>query len=83
VLVARLTKDPRVPVSAANELLGPEHGRGLGAEVLRQLSGSLAEGLSANFWIMAAAAALAFAVSFLFPRVKPAARPGTDETALH
>jgi EmrB/QacA subfamily drug resistance transporter len=83
VLVARLTADPSIPVSAANELLGPEHGRRLGEAVLRQLSGSLAEGLSANFWMIAAAAVLAFAVSLLFPRVKPAARPGTSEAAMH
>jgi len=83
VLVARLTEDPSVPVSAANELLGPEHGRGLGEEVLRQLSGSLAEGLTANFWIIAATAVLAFAFSFFFPRVKPGTTPAPSEAAMH
>ncbi len=83
VLVAQLTADPRVPVSAANELLGPEHGRGLGNEVLRQLSGSLAKGLATNFWIMAAAAVLAFGFSLLFPRVKPGTSPSTGEAMMH
>ncbi|MFL5347804.1 MAG: MDR family MFS transporter [Hyalangium sp.] len=83
VLVARLTADPRVPVSAANELLGPEHGRGLAEAVLRQLSGSLAQGLAINFWIMAATSVLAFGFSLFFPRVMPAASPSTGETLMH
>ncbi|WP_224240449.1 MDR family MFS transporter [Hyalangium gracile] len=83
VLVERLTADPRIPVSAANELLGPEHGRGLGEEVLRQLSGSLADGLATNFWIMAAMSVLAFAFSFFFPRVKTGAKAEAGEAAMH
>ncbi|WP_224368580.1 MDR family MFS transporter [Hyalangium versicolor] len=83
VLVQRLTADPSIPVHAANELLGPEHGRGLGDDVLRQLSGSLADGLATNFWLMAAAALLAFAFSFFFPRMKPAAKPEASEAAMH
>jgi len=83
VLVARLTADPSVPVSAANELLGPEHGRGLGEEVLRQLSGSLADGLTTNFWLIAAAAMLAFGFSFFFPRVRPGATQAPSEAAMH
>jgi hypothetical protein len=83
VLVARLTEDPSVPVSAANDLLGPEHGHGLSEGLLRQLSGSLTAGLTINFWIMAATAVLAFAFGLLFPRVKPGATPGTDGAAMH
>jgi EmrB/QacA subfamily drug resistance transporter len=83
VLVERLTADPRIPVSAANELLGPEHGRGLGDDILRQLSGALADGLTTNLWIISAMAVLAFAFSFLFPRVKPGATPGAGESAMH
>jgi EmrB/QacA subfamily drug resistance transporter len=83
VLVARLTADPQVPVSAANELLGPEHGRGLGEGLLRQLSGSLAEGLTTNFWLIAAAAVLAFAVGLLFPRVRPGVAPAADGATMH
>lgn len=83
VLVARLTANPEVPVSAANALLGPEHGRGLSADVLQQLSGFLTEGLATNFWIIAAAAVLAFGFSFFFPRVKPGATPAPSEAAMH
>jgi EmrB/QacA subfamily drug resistance transporter len=83
VLVARLTADPSVPVTAANELLGPEHGRGLEAEVLRKLSGSLADGLTTNFWIVAAAAVLAFGFGFFFPRVRPGGAPAQGEAAMH
>jgi EmrB/QacA subfamily drug resistance transporter len=83
VLVDRLTADPRVPVSAANELLGPEHGRGLDPELMRQLSGSLADGLSTNFWLIAAAAVLAFAFSFFFPRAKPDSKVDATESAMH
>jgi hypothetical protein len=70
-------------VSAVNELLGPEHGRGMSEAVLRQLSGSLAEGLSINFWLMAATALLAFGFSFFFPRVKAAAKPASDGAMMH
>jgi hypothetical protein len=83
VLVARLTADPSVPVSAANELLGPEHGRGLSSAVLQQLSGSLAEGLATNLWIIAAASLLAFGFGLFFPRVKPGAAPAPSEAAMH
>lgn len=83
VLVKQLTADPRIPVSAANELLGPEHGRGLGSEVLSQLSSALSEGLAINFWIMAAAALLSFAFSFFFPRVNTDAKPEPGEPAMH
>lgn len=81
VLVARLTANPLIPVSAANELLGPEHGRGLGAELSRQLSDSLAAGLSANFWLIAAASVLAFAAGLFFPRGKPGAAPAAPGAA--
>jgi EmrB/QacA subfamily drug resistance transporter len=83
VLVARLTANPEVPVSAANALLGPEHGRGLSAEVMGQLSGFLSDGLTTNFWIIAATALLAFGFSFFFPRVKPGGTPAPSEAAMH
>jgi EmrB/QacA subfamily drug resistance transporter len=83
VLVGRLTADPSVPVSAANELLGPEHGRGMSQALLQQLSGSLEQGLALNFWLIAAAALLAFSFSFFFPRVKPAPKPASGEAMMH
>jgi EmrB/QacA subfamily drug resistance transporter len=70
VLVSRLVQDSRIPVSAANELLGPEHGRGLAPDVLRTLSGALGSGLTINFWLICAASVAAFAAGLFFPKVK-------------
>ncbi|PTL77042.1 MDR family MFS transporter [Vitiosangium sp. GDMCC 1.1324] len=70
VLVSQLVKDPRVPISAANELIGPEHGRGLPPDVLQSLSGALGSGLTINFWLICAFAAAAFTAGLFFPRVK-------------
>jgi EmrB/QacA subfamily drug resistance transporter len=69
VMVTQLLKDPRVPVSAANELLGPEHGRGLPSELLQSLSGALSTGLTINFWLIFAFAAASFVAGLFFPRV--------------
>ncbi|WNG42765.1 MFS transporter [Archangium minus] len=70
VLVSQLLHDPRVPVAAANELLGPEHGRGLPPDLLRTLSGALGHGLTINFWIICAASVAAFAAGLFFPKIK-------------
>jgi len=72
VLVGQLTRDPSVPIEAANALLGPEHGRGLSAEVLRVLGSGLESGLSMNFWIMFAFASSAFLAALFFPRKRRA-----------
>jgi EmrB/QacA subfamily drug resistance transporter len=69
VLVSQLLKDPRIPITAANELLGPEHGQGLPPELLKTLSGALGSGLAINFWIICAATVAAFAAGLFFPRV--------------
>lgn len=85
VLVSRLTRDPSVPVSAANALLGPTHGSGVDPAVLQKLSGALSEGLTLNFWIICAAATLAFVSSLFFPKVKRAEVPPANlaEAAPH
>jgi len=86
VLVSQLLKDPSVPLSAANELLGPEHGRGLPPELLETLSGALSSGLTLNFWLICAAAVAAFTAGLFFPRVKRDTGPGasvTDVSAPH
>ncbi|EYF00528.1 drug resistance transporter, EmrB/QacA family [Chondromyces apiculatus DSM 436] len=70
VLALQLLRDPSIPVSAANELLGPEHGRSLPPEMLRTLSGALETGLTTNFWIISAFAAVAFLASLFFPRTE-------------
>ncbi|RKG79558.1 MDR family MFS transporter [Corallococcus terminator] len=85
VLVTHLMKDPSVPVSAANELLGPEHGRGLPPAMLETLSGALSTGLAINFWIMCAATVAAFSAGLFFPKVKRVTTPVnmSDVTATH
>ncbi|QRK11015.1 MFS transporter [Archangium violaceum] len=70
VLVSQLLQDPRVPIAAANELLGPEHGRGLPPDLLRTLSGALGHGLTINFWIICAASVAAFTAGLFFPKIK-------------
>ncbi|RKH54086.1 MDR family MFS transporter [Corallococcus llansteffanensis] len=75
VMVAQLMKDPSVPVSAATELLGPEHGRGLSPAVLETLGGALNHGLSINFWIICSAMVAAFAAGLFFPKLKQATTP--------
>jgi EmrB/QacA subfamily drug resistance transporter len=75
VLVSQLMKDPNVPISAAAELLGPEHGRGLAPSILETLGSALNTGLSINFWIMCAAMVAAFAAGLFFPKVKRASTP--------
>lgn len=72
VMVSQLLKDPRVPIAAANELLGPEHGQGLPAGLLESLSGALGTGLTINFWIICALAVAAFGAGLFFPRVSRA-----------
>ncbi|RKH49228.1 DHA2 family efflux MFS transporter permease subunit [Corallococcus sp. AB050B] len=75
VLVSQLMKDPNVPVSAATELLGPEHGRGLAPATLETLGSALNTGLSINFWIMCAAMIAAFTAGLFFPKVKRGGTP--------
>ncbi len=69
VLAATLLADSSIPAEAADQLLGPAHGRGLAAGVLRSLTGSLQEGLGVVFWVIAAIAAASAAVSLLFPKL--------------
>ncbi|HLL84911.1 MAG TPA: MDR family MFS transporter, partial [Longimicrobium sp.] len=70
VLVDRLTRDPSIPVSAANALLGPDHGRNLSPEVMKTLGGALESGLTVSFWIIAGTMVAALAISLFFPKVK-------------
>ncbi|KFA94490.1 MDR family MFS transporter [Archangium violaceum] len=84
VVVSQLMKDPTVPLEAANELLGPEHGRGLSPALFQTLSGALGTGLTINFWIICAATVAAFAAGLFFPKVKrDVAVPSTDVAAPH
>jgi EmrB/QacA subfamily drug resistance transporter len=69
VMVAQLLKDPRIPVSAANALLGPAHGQGGPEAMLKTLSAALGRGLTINFWLICAFSVAAFAAGLFFPKV--------------
>jgi EmrB/QacA subfamily drug resistance transporter len=71
VMVHTLMRDTRIPASAANALLGPEHGRGLSPEVLQSLGGALGEGLTFNFWLICASTLGALGAGLFFPRTNP------------
>jgi hypothetical protein len=66
VLVASVGE--HVPAALLNQLLGPDHGRGLEASVLAQLSGDLRTGVRHVFEVIAATAVGALAVGLLFPK---------------
>ncbi|NMO22748.1 MFS transporter [Pyxidicoccus fallax] len=69
VIVSQLLKDPSIPVSAANSLLGPEHGHDVPPEMLKTLSGALSTGLTINFWLIFVLTAASFIAGLFFPRV--------------
>jgi MFS family permease len=69
ILASALARDPSIPVEAANELLGPEHGRTLSPEVLRRLAGALQGGLGTVFWIIAALGIASFLSSLALPKM--------------
>ena len=86
VMVHMLLRDTRIPVSAANALLGPEHGRGLSDDVLRSLGGALGEGLTFNFWLICASTLAALGAGLFFPRTTPrppSSLPTADAMASH
>jgi len=67
VLVAALMKVQNLPAQAANQLLGPEHGKNLSVEVLQQLSHGLHTGL---IYVFLAVIAISFC-AFLFGQAFP------------
>ncbi|MFY0580908.1 MFS transporter [Cystobacter fuscus] len=86
VMVSKLMEDPHIPLSAANQILSPEHGRGLAPEVLRTLGDALGRGLSLNFWLICVSALGAFLAALFFPRTHrptPASLPSSDAVAPH
>jgi EmrB/QacA subfamily drug resistance transporter len=66
VLVAGVGE--HVPASLLNELLGPEHGKGLDPAVLAQLADDLRGGLRHVFEVIAAMSVGAVGAGFLFPQ---------------
>ena len=75
ILASALSGDASVPADAADRLLGPQHGAGLDPTVLSTLSLSLQSGLATVFWVIAAIAVLAAAISLLFPDLPTGSRP--------
>jgi EmrB/QacA subfamily drug resistance transporter len=69
VLSSALPGDGSMPADAADQLLGPTRGEGLGPEVVRALASSLQAGLGSVFWTIAAIALAAAATSLLFPHL--------------
>jgi hypothetical protein len=67
VLAAALTSGGLAP-AVAEKLLGPERAE-LDAALVAGASGALAGGMQVIFWVVAALAALAFAVSLAFPKL--------------
>lgn len=68
ILSVFLARDPSIPASAADELLGPEHGSRLDPETLRVLSTALESGLGVAFWAVFGISLAAFGVSLFFRR---------------
>ena len=69
ILAAALRRDPTVPASAADQLMGPEHGRGLAPELIRLLSAALESGLGTIFWCVVGISVTALLLSAFFPSI--------------
>jgi EmrB/QacA subfamily drug resistance transporter len=69
VLSSALLRDESLPQGAADRLLGPEHGAGLSADVVRALATSLQGGLETVFWAIAGISIAAAIASLFFPRL--------------
>ena len=69
-----------VPTHLLNQLLGPEHGRGLDATLLVQLSGMLEGSLRHVFDIIAGLSVASLGAGLLFPE-KRLSQPDSGRTA--
>jgi hypothetical protein len=69
VLAASFARDPSIPASAADEVLGPNPVRSLGPAMLQRVAQLLEGGLDAIFWMIFALTVAAFAASWFFPQV--------------
>jgi EmrB/QacA subfamily drug resistance transporter len=69
VLARALAADPSIPADAANQLLGPSHGRLLSPDILHRLAEALTLGLDRVFWIICGLAAGALVSTFFFPKL--------------
>lgn len=67
VVSTMLASVPGAPPGAADQLLGPDHGRALDPALLSTLAGALEKALHLSFWVIAAIATVALLVGLMFP----------------
>lgn len=69
ILAQALLRDPTLPVSVANDLIGPNHGAGISKELLAQLASVMEWGLDRIFFTSTSIGALALLFGMFFPDV--------------
>jgi EmrB/QacA subfamily drug resistance transporter len=77
VLARALLRDPTLPSSVANDLIGPKHGLGVSVELLDRLSHVMNWGLHRIFFYSAGIAFLALLIGLFFPNMSK--EPKGDE----
>lgn len=78
VLARALLRDPNLPASVANDLIGPTHGRNVAPDLLARLADVMDFGLSRIFFYSAGIAGLALLFGLFFPKVVKEAVPNED-----
>lgn len=64
----------KVPPHVLDELLGPEHGRGLSTELLAAYESAIGQAMHPVFWVTAGLGLLTLVASMAFPDARPAKR---------
>lgn len=78
VLARALLRDPSLPASVANDLIGPSHGRNVPLDLLARLAEVMEFGLTRIFFYSAGIACLALLFGLFFPKVVKEADPNED-----
>lgn len=78
VLARALSRDPTLPASVANDLIGPTHGKNVAPELLERLAAVMDVGLYRIFFYSAGIALLALLFGLFFPKVVKEATPNED-----
>lgn len=78
ILAKALRKDASLPLTAANSLIGPEHGRNLSEELLLKLARVLDWGLDRIFLYSTAIALVALLFGLFFPDIGKEIRPDEE-----
>jgi hypothetical protein len=74
VLAASFARDPTIPASAADLLLGPDPAQTLGPALFRRVAVLLEGSLEIIFWMIFVLAVAAFVASWFFPQVSTEVR---------